>query len=332
MSLLTLNEYFKVDDVLTDMTSVILSDPTGTYGVKRNDTDAIVVADGVAMTKSATGSYTHSFTQPEAGLTYTYWTEWTYGGETFWDEHTVSGSVTDDFHSTAGAMDKADMVAWLKVEFQPLILATPDTALRQIVDNAVRYWNTHSAYKISTMVDAPSSGGRVQITNAMKAVVTVWPSASTTWIWNDHPLWTMMGIQVLDNITGDLVMLSESFRNYRVYVGSDMRWLWTKSEDPTKGGYLSIINVPTAAEKLCVIGTKRITAGESIKVEYIKDWVLNYSKALLKQIEGNTLRKGAICNVPTDGDTLVREGVEEQKDLKVALAENGRWVVFAKRA
>ena len=41
---------WKVEGVLTDVTTAKLSDPTGTYGVKRNDTSAVVVADATAMT------------------------------------------------------------------------------------------------------------------------------------------------------------------------------------------------------------------------------------------------------------------------------------------
>lgn len=90
---LTIQEKFTIDGVLTDVTSVVLSDPTATYGVKRNDTSAVVVADGTAMTKVSTGVYRHTFAEPAVGLTYTYWVEWVYGGETYRDEHTVTGTA-----------------------------------------------------------------------------------------------------------------------------------------------------------------------------------------------------------------------------------------------
>lgn len=90
----TLRETFTIDGILTDVTSVALSDPTGTFGVKRNDTGATVVADGTAMTKVGTGTYEYAFAEPEPNLTYTYWVEWVYSGETYHDEHTVVGTVT----------------------------------------------------------------------------------------------------------------------------------------------------------------------------------------------------------------------------------------------
>ena len=73
---------WKVDDVLTNVTTARLSDPTGTYGVKRNDTDAVVVADGTAMTSSATGVYEYSFTDVQ-DVAYTAYVEFVYDNNTF---------------------------------------------------------------------------------------------------------------------------------------------------------------------------------------------------------------------------------------------------------
>ena len=85
---------FEVDDVLTDPTSVKLSDPTGTYGVKRDDTDAVVVADGTAMTNQSTGVYQYSFTEPAAGLEYTAYVEVVYDGATYWQEVDMAAEST----------------------------------------------------------------------------------------------------------------------------------------------------------------------------------------------------------------------------------------------
>jgi hypothetical protein len=87
MSVIT--KTFKINGVLTDMTSVILSNNAATYGVKRQDNDAVVVADGTAMTKTATGTYQYEFTDPADDLTYDYVLEVTYSGETYW----ISGEL-----------------------------------------------------------------------------------------------------------------------------------------------------------------------------------------------------------------------------------------------
>ena len=96
MATVTIRETFSVDDVLTNMTTVKLSDPTAAYGVKRNDTDAVVVADATAMTNAAAGVYTYTFTSPADDLTFTAWVEWVYGGETFRYERTIVGPVSAD--------------------------------------------------------------------------------------------------------------------------------------------------------------------------------------------------------------------------------------------
>jgi len=92
----TINRTWKVGGVLTAVTTAKLSDPTGTYGVKRNDTDAVVVADGTAMTNVSTGIYQSSFEEPEAGLSYTAYVEFVYGGSTYHFEHDVPAWTATD--------------------------------------------------------------------------------------------------------------------------------------------------------------------------------------------------------------------------------------------
>ena len=240
----------------------------------------------------------------------------------------------NDFHDSAAAMDKPAIVEWMRKQFYPLTLATPLATLNQIVDNSVRYWNTHSGYKVTAMVLAPGSGDRVQVSDAFKTVVQVVPSSSTTWIWNDHPLWTMMGIQIMDNITGDLILMSEAYRSYRIYVGSDMRWMWQPPAegDPTVGGYIAATNIPHGATHIRITGTLRIRPTDTLKAPPIIDWITQYANALLKQIEGNTLRKGKVIDLQTDGGDMISEGKEEQKELKEELSKDSRWVVLMKRS
>ena len=85
MATRTIRKTWKVSGVLADVTTAKMSDPTGTYGVKRNDTNAVVVADGTAMTKTATGTYEYSFTVI-AGVAYTAYMEFVYLGSTYYIE------------------------------------------------------------------------------------------------------------------------------------------------------------------------------------------------------------------------------------------------------
>jgi hypothetical protein len=181
------------------------------------------------------------------------------------------------------------------------------------------------------MFTTPASGEAVQLNAQFKDVVEVWPSNTTGWVFNNHPLWTLTGIQLLDNITGDMIMLSEAFRNYQVYIGSDMRWTYVRSTEAEVGGMLSLINVPLGSENIAVKGLKRITATEQISDEHVLDWILNYAWALFKILEGHTLRTAEIADIKTPGRDYVKEGYDEKKALEEQLAYEGRWVTLAAR-
>jgi hypothetical protein len=72
----------KVQGVLTDATSVVLRDATNTYGLRRVDTSAVIVASGTAFGHDGAGLYSTSFTGLVGGVNYQYAVEWVYAGET----------------------------------------------------------------------------------------------------------------------------------------------------------------------------------------------------------------------------------------------------------
>lgn len=92
---------WKVDGVLTDVTSAKLSDATGSYGVQRDDTLDVVVADGTDMTNESTGIYTYSFDEPAQDLTYTAWAEIVYGGNTYRFEYDITGTASSGSSTVA---------------------------------------------------------------------------------------------------------------------------------------------------------------------------------------------------------------------------------------
>jgi hypothetical protein len=77
-----ISQTWKVENVLTDVTTAKLSDPTGAYGVKETVSGTVTVADGTDMTKSATGTYEYSFTDTE-DIAYTAYVEFVYEGNTY---------------------------------------------------------------------------------------------------------------------------------------------------------------------------------------------------------------------------------------------------------
>jgi len=331
MSTVTIRETFTIDSVLTDVTSVTLNNSGGTAGVIRNDTSAVVVAAGTAVPKVSTGVYEYTFTEPagETGLTYTYWVEWEYGGETFRDEKTVAGNTgtLDTSRSTQKYLE------WIEDHFLPLQLATPQATIEHCLENAIRYWNTHSGHKIARMYDLPSANTfvKIQVDADMKTAVRVLPSQQRDNFLKNNPMWSLLGIMPLGSMTQDLIQLSTAYQDYQVYLGRDFRWWFEKSDDPEVGGYLHMRHFPSVASKVYVEGTKRITKTEDIVDEYIEEWILMYTLALVKMVEGNTLRKSGIIDVKNDGQELVNEGKEEKKDLQEKLKQDARWTALIRR-
>jgi hypothetical protein len=232
-------------------------------------------------------------------------------------------------------MNKADILQWVTNEFLPVTLATEDETILQIVDNAVRYFNSYSAIRMVEMMNATPSTSRVQISTNIKSVVKVIPASPPITILMNYPMWSLLGVAILDNVTNDMIAMTESFKNYKYYIGSDFRWHFEKSFDPTVGGYVYLENIPENTTKMCVIGTKRIVADEnndySITDEYTLNWLLRYIKGLVKQVEGNVLRKTGAIGVKNDGEDLYSEGKEEQKELQQELKDSGKWLAFVKR-
>jgi len=65
----------KVDDILTEPSSITLSDEAGVYGVRRSDTFETVVDDATAMEEVIDGIYRYIFTGVGYGVSYSYYVE-----------------------------------------------------------------------------------------------------------------------------------------------------------------------------------------------------------------------------------------------------------------
>jgi hypothetical protein len=87
----TISQTFLVGVVPTNATSAKLSDPTGTFGIKRNDTDATVVVDNTALTNVSTGVYQYTFTALN-GVAYTAYIEFVFDGDTIYKEVLIPAS------------------------------------------------------------------------------------------------------------------------------------------------------------------------------------------------------------------------------------------------
>ncbi len=71
---------FRTNGALTDATSVALSDAAGSFGVRRTDTGAVLVAAGTPMRRASVGIYELSIVDPAPSLRYEWWVELVAGG------------------------------------------------------------------------------------------------------------------------------------------------------------------------------------------------------------------------------------------------------------
>jgi len=120
MSQTIIRKKWFADGVPVNPTSIKLSSPTGTYGVRRTDTLAVVVADNTAMTNVTTGVYQHTFTDPADGLTYEYYIEVVYATETYYLQGTI-----------AGGTDQTENLYDLLPRIQPYLRNCPQPVIEQ---------------------------------------------------------------------------------------------------------------------------------------------------------------------------------------------------------
>lgn len=91
MAITILRKQFSLDGAWSDPSSVVLSDATGTYGVRRKDTQAVVVAANTPMVRVGDGLYRYYWSDPAAGLTYEYAVTYVIDGETYTEPGEVAG-------------------------------------------------------------------------------------------------------------------------------------------------------------------------------------------------------------------------------------------------
>lgn len=140
---------------------VVLSDPTGAFGVKRLDLGESVVPDSTAMDRVGTGLYTYSFSEPVTGLTYEYWVEFTAEGITQHIEGTLTGSTGYDPSTPAGRVrlliadtqaevfSDAEIAAFLAME-SDIVYNAAALALESLASDASRRAKAQSSGQFST--------------------------------------------------------------------------------------------------------------------------------------------------------------------------------------
>jgi len=185
----TVSQTFKVGGVLTNVTSAKLSDPTGTYGIKRDDTEAVVVSDGTAMTNSSTGVYEYTFSAT-AGVAYTAYIEFVYDGDTIYIEFDLPAVASEFICSYNGLLER---VGHELFGIRSGFTADQTTDILQCIKDGLHYvytahdWSFFRPVKDITTT-APYSTGTVTIASG---VVTL---AGGTF-----PSWAAQGILKVSN-------------------------------------------------------------------------------------------------------------------------------------
>lgn len=83
MATLTIRKTWTVDGTPANPDSIVLCDPTGSFGIRQDDSGAVIVAAGTPMTQVATGIFQYTVTGVDAGTTYTAWIAIVSGSETY---------------------------------------------------------------------------------------------------------------------------------------------------------------------------------------------------------------------------------------------------------
>jgi hypothetical protein len=79
------------DDGMINADLVVFADPVNTFGIKRNDTDQVLVPAGTPLPNLGPGIYQYGLVEPVSSLAYTYWIRWTFLGVTQSREFNVTG-------------------------------------------------------------------------------------------------------------------------------------------------------------------------------------------------------------------------------------------------
>ena len=107
-------------------------------------------------------------------------------------------------------MTATDILQWLKTDYLPLQFSQPDAALLQGINDVIRFWNTHSGVRILEMY--PAGGSPIfsfLIDPRFKNVTQVYPSAIAREIALAEPTWTLLGIQIMNYLSADLIAINE---------------------------------------------------------------------------------------------------------------------------
>ena len=304
---------FMVNGVLADATSLTLRDPTGAYGVQRNDTGTMVVPPGTAMTRTGLGTYEYEFTDPVAGLSYTYWVEAVYEGETL----PFEGRIESPIASPQG-LTRNGIMSRIRGRFAPVTMATPDGTLKDILLDAVLMFNTWRGIKRSVEVHCAPGQGYFNIPAGIKTILRLNPILpKIAYVAGEIGL--LLGVSVIprpDQIL-DWMYQWNLFKEQKRSLGLKFDW-------KVANGKVFYGNLNQGAQGVEVVGLAPIdvTTGVSEPGDFLigdedsERWILEYSHALAMENEARLLRKGRLVGAAVDATDLMGEATTKKAQLE----------------
>jgi hypothetical protein len=113
-----------------DATAAVMSDPTGAFGVRRTDTNAVLVAAGAAADHPSTTFYQKTITDPAAGIPYEAWFKLTVGTDTIYRRVLkMSGGAESDTLSYLTVTKLRALLARMPAAMFPRLSAGSDAAV-----------------------------------------------------------------------------------------------------------------------------------------------------------------------------------------------------------
>lgn len=208
--------------VLIDVDHVYLRDPTNTFGLRRIDTFAAVIAAGTELTRVSLGTYqlVPPLTDPAPGLTYEYWPEVDYGGTVVRWEETSQSDLRRTTDSVAGRY-----ATWADIQD---IFGILNVATWSQLDNNLTEADTVRIAKALANADAKIDGTLARLyvtpmtlTGTDAVIVREW-AAKLAGIW----LYQSRGQQDTDKKGNDYEAMSEEvMTDIRLYRGGQIRQL-----------------------------------------------------------------------------------------------------------
>ena len=307
-----------------DVTSVVLSNDTGTIGVIRDDTGASIVTPGTALFHPDTGVYTYTFADPAYGLTYVYWLKITDGAAVYYLQNTLLGPTLDSDLATT-----ADVCAYIKrtLGWPTVVVELDDTQLNDCVLDALRLFNRYLQVVKSNVSKDRSTGTYIVLDADVRGVYDV------KFLWGEaqRDILKMNVFEILTRMSyppfalGEWYMLRQYYEMFQRLRGSDPDWRY----DPeSRRLYLDCYSGPY---DVCYLTSHDITVASILagsRKRYLSEFLATCTAYAKKRVAYIRRRFGGVPapagTLALDGDAMAAEADTVLTDIEQRLQKHSR--------